>query len=319
MQGRNERNTVELRSDACEKTWKVQMDGRRLTVGWKEFAGAHDFRIGDIIVFRHEGNFMFHVTGFGPSCCEVGYEQNNIRNLSMEQNLKTELESLSDSSCFVANISDSNLREDRLFLPRKFVTSNDLKKGSNKIVLMNGVKTWRLNLRFRESSETFYMRSGWRRFCHENGLQSGDSITFKLESNSAKTPVLCFSTAETKSDSTKHRSEGKRKDGEKGLVTLTVTPASIKYCRLYLPRSFIKDNKMETAGGKKINLLDKHGVKWPVSLVMLKGNGQMHLGLGLREFLEATGVKANESFMLELDWEDTTIPPIFKFCSKIKI
>ncbi|VVB10781.1 unnamed protein product [Arabis nemorensis] len=304
------------------------MDGRRLTVGWKEFAGAHDFRVGDIIVFKHEGDFVFHVTGFGPSCCEIQYEQeDNIRDLSMEQNLKTEPESLSDSSCFVANISDSNFRDNRLFLPRTFVMSDDLKKGSNEIVLMNGVKTWTLNLGFSESKGTLYMSCGWRSFCNENELKPGDSVTFKLESNNTKTPVLRFSTAETKSDSTKHRkhrSEGNRKDGEKRLVTLTVTPASLKHCRLYLPQSFISDNKMETAGGKKLTLLDNHGVKWPAKLVMLKGNGQtrneqMHLGLGLREFLEATGVKVNESFTLELDWEDATIPPIFKFCSKIKI
>lgn len=67
------KNTVELKSDACEKSWKVMMEGRKLTVGWKDFAGAHDYRVGDIIVFRHEGDMVFHVTGLGPSCCEIQY------------------------------------------------------------------------------------------------------------------------------------------------------------------------------------------------------------------------------------------------------
>jgi len=87
IQGRNEGRTVELRTDASEKTWQVKIQGRRLTVGWKEFASAHDFRVGDIIVFRHEGSLVFHVTALGPSCCEIQYvpscnNQENISKLS---------------------------------------------------------------------------------------------------------------------------------------------------------------------------------------------------------------------------------------------
>lgn len=75
MEGRNEAKTVELRSDASEKTWEVKIEGRRLTVGWKEFASAHDFRVGDVIILRHEGALLFHVTALGPSCCEIQYVQ----------------------------------------------------------------------------------------------------------------------------------------------------------------------------------------------------------------------------------------------------
>ncbi|XP_019086672.1 PREDICTED: B3 domain-containing protein REM7-like [Camelina sativa] len=108
LHGRNEGNTAELRSDASEISWKVEMEGRKLTVGWKEFATAHDLRVGDVIVFRHDGASVFHVTCFGPSCCEIQYvqscdddnnlddDQENIRNLSMKQSLKTEPESSLD-------------------------------------------------------------------------------------------------------------------------------------------------------------------------------------------------------------------------------
>ncbi|KFK29756.1 hypothetical protein AALP_AA7G175000 [Arabis alpina] len=352
IEGRNEKNTVELRSDASEKTWTVKMEGRKLTEKWKEFVVAHDFRVGDIVIFRHEGDLVFHVTGLGQSCCEIEYVQDNIENLSIEQNRKTEQESSpeddvkvkenkgkfprkkhgkkrnleaetesfsSDLPCFVARVTDSNLRDDILNLPKNFVRPQGPNKGKNKIVLMDeGARTWTVNLRFRDSSGTFYMRTGWRSFCHENGLKPGDSVTFKQESNNTRTPILRFSALEIKSVSTKRSSKGKRKTGEMELVTLTATPASLKYSRLYLPLNFIMDNKMETAGGKKITMLDKKGVKWPVSLLFIKGTRRMHFGSGLREFLEAIGVQENESFTLELDWEDTTVPPIFKFCSKTK-
>lgn len=35
---------------------------------------------------------------------------------------------------------------------------------------------------------------------------------------------------------------------------------------------------MADAGGKKITLLDKYRVEWPVNLVEHGGNGRMHLG-----------------------------------------
>lgn len=38
---------------------------------------AHDLRIGDVVVFRHEGELVFHVTALGPSCCEIQYGEDN--------------------------------------------------------------------------------------------------------------------------------------------------------------------------------------------------------------------------------------------------
>ncbi|AEE85941.1 putative protein [Arabidopsis thaliana] len=195
-------------------------------------------------------------------------------------------------------------------LPRNFVRSDGLIKGSNKIVLMNeGARTWTLILKFRDSRRSFYSRGGWRSFCRENGLKPGDSVTFKLESSNTKTPLLLFSIAESKSASTKDRTR---------FLTLTVTPSSIRSSRLYLSKKFISVNKMERAGGKKITLLDKNGEEWPVTLLMDKRYTRMVLGSGLREFCNAIGVKAYESVVLELVWEETTTLPMFKFCSKIK-
>lgn len=69
---------------------------------------------------------------------------------------------------------------------------------------------------------------------------------------------------------------------------------------------------MENLGRKKITLVDKHGVEWAVNLV---GSG---LGSGLKEFFKANGIKAYESFVLELVWEDKTTLPMLKFCSNTK-
>ena len=74
IEGTNGHHSAKLRSDASKITWEVKIeDGRRLTNGWKEFALAHDLRIGDILIFRQEKDMAFHVTLFGPSCCEIQY------------------------------------------------------------------------------------------------------------------------------------------------------------------------------------------------------------------------------------------------------
>lgn len=77
LEGSNDGKTAELRSDASEITFKVKIDGQRLSHGWEDFAVAHDLRIGDVVVFRHEGELVFHVTALGPSCCEIQYGEDN--------------------------------------------------------------------------------------------------------------------------------------------------------------------------------------------------------------------------------------------------
>lgn len=84
VQGRNNhKKTAQLRSDASDETWTVKMDGLKLTDGWEDFAVAHDLRIGDMTVFRHEGEMVFHVTALGPSCCEIQHtsSHNNINDI----------------------------------------------------------------------------------------------------------------------------------------------------------------------------------------------------------------------------------------------
>lgn len=85
IEGKHEGKIASLRSDALEKTWKVKMEGQRLTEGWKEFVKAHDLRVGDFLVFRHEGDMLFNVTALGPSCCEIQYALFGCRHKDKEE------------------------------------------------------------------------------------------------------------------------------------------------------------------------------------------------------------------------------------------
>lgn len=77
---------AKLKSNASDITWEVKMDGRRLTQCWQKFATSHDLRVDDIVVFRHDGDLLFHVTSFGASCCEIQYDDDDVIQISSGTN-----------------------------------------------------------------------------------------------------------------------------------------------------------------------------------------------------------------------------------------
>ncbi|VVB10145.1 unnamed protein product [Arabis nemorensis] len=109
------------------------MEGHKHTNGWKEFVEAHDFRIGEFIVFRHEGDMLFHVIALRPSCCKIQYatsrafeeddESDEIGEYSRKkkkfvENVKSESDhsSSDDLSNFSQSVPTSNLSRDTLGL-----------------------------------------------------------------------------------------------------------------------------------------------------------------------------------------------------------
>ncbi|KAH0886108.1 hypothetical protein HID58_062204 [Brassica napus] len=220
MEGRNEhKNMAKLRSEASEMTWKVKIeDGRRLTEGWKEFALAHDLRVGDIVVFRQEKDMSFHVTLFGPSCCEIQYgsgidQDNNLEKIQEKKNPKREE---AESSCFVANVrlesdEESNhissqeridredkkgltsqsrfvtltirywdVKNSRLYLPMAFTKDSGINVKTKLALLDKNDVKWPTDLRSEYNGKRLRMIGGWKKFFKANFLKIGESIKFKL-------------------------------------------------------------------------------------------------------------------------------------------
>ncbi|KAG5384934.1 hypothetical protein IGI04_036404 [Brassica rapa subsp. trilocularis] len=134
IEGNTNRKTWKLRSDATDQTWEVIQEGRRLTGGWKDFTTAHDLQIGDIVIFKHEGDMVFHVTPFGPSCCEIQYTHPHI--IKDEADVD-DAPSFSFDYCFQAEVTASNLKEDKLYLPEGATTCTALNKQCQEIILVN--------------------------------------------------------------------------------------------------------------------------------------------------------------------------------------
>ncbi|CDY65751.1 BnaCnng48580D [Brassica napus] len=350
IEGTNEHHTAKLRSDASKITWEVKIeDGQKLTDGWKEFAIAHDLRIGDILMFRQEKDMAFHVTLLGPSGCEFQYEscseeENNLgRNIPKKKNLEREAESSSlDPSCFLATIWPSSLRYDTLNLPRSFVRSNGLEtRCGGEIVLMNEKgKSWTLALKQKLSGST-YIRRGWRRFCSANVLKTGGVYTFKLI-HSGRTPVLRLFFTESESESEERNVEKiQRKKAESSsldpssfvannptstwkasssqsqnrFLTLALKPFNLEKYILYFPVRFSRSHGINEEA--KMTLLDKNGVKWSTDLRSEETSDRIRLVGGWQEFFKTNCMKPGESIIVKLIWEGDK-SCVLKFCSKVK-
>ncbi|RID58195.1 hypothetical protein BRARA_F01505 [Brassica rapa] len=154
IQGKTNGKKWKLRSDASDQTWKVIQEGRRLTEGWKDFTTAHDLRIGGILIFKHEGDMVFHVTPF-----------------------------VSHSYSYVMCSQ---------YLPVEATTCTALNKQCKEIILVNKEgNSWTGSLRYSEADDMYYIRKGWKKFCEENNCNIGDLFVFNVVRDRNTTPLMC--------------------------------------------------------------------------------------------------------------------------------
>ncbi|XP_010445033.1 PREDICTED: B3 domain-containing protein REM8-like [Camelina sativa] len=330
IEAKHEGNTVKLRSDASERTWEVKMDDNILTEGWKEFVEAHDLRIGDFVVFRHEGDMLFHVIALGPHCCKIQYSQSSSHEegeesddieisprpeKEVEEHVQKESDrSSSDLNCFSQTVTRSNISIDQVTLPKDFAKRNGLDKGMHEIVLMNQEgKSWESKVKSNTSGQVF-IYGGWKSLCCENKLKVGDSCTFKLLQN-ASTPVLQLCSRSKVDRKKKIRSADNDLTGENRFVTLTPTKYSLENGKQYLGKCFSRANMLNISG--KIILVDKDKVEWSMKLkVDSRGAMNIYGRHDWKGFCAANEVGAGDSMTLELIRGGTS--PFLKFCSKME-
>ncbi|XP_020885718.1 B3 domain-containing protein REM10 isoform X2 [Arabidopsis lyrata subsp. lyrata] len=323
--GSNKGTTAELRSDASEMTWRVKIDGRRLSNGWEDFTVAHDLRVGDIVVFRQEGELVFHVSALGPSCCEIQYRDNypeedkieklcDTEKVSRKKNsLKREADSAPEhslGSCFVATVTASNLKRDT-YIPKGFALSNHL-MNKFQIVLMNEEgESWKIDLRRETYSHgRFYMRRGWRSFCIANGKKPGDSFAFKLVENE-ETPVLQLFPM-TIEDLDKLQSVPREKSRkveappspDPSSFVATVTASNLSRDRLYLPKTFIMSNGLLKKF--QMRLMNEEGESWTIDMKHEAHSGRFLTIRGWRSFCVANGKKPGDLFEFKLGQNEET-------------
>ncbi|KAH0932626.1 hypothetical protein HID58_009743 [Brassica napus] len=192
IQGAEINKPWKLRSDASDQIWEVIREGRTLTKGWKEFTEAHDLRIGDIVIFKHEGDMVFHVTPFGPSCCEILWSDAD------------DAPTFSYDYCFLAEVTPTNQKDDKMYcfladVMYVFVVSScgsyevwcfepTMQRGQT---CQQGGKVRTARFGFSESDGAYYISRGWRKFCRDNRCTNGDLFVFNVVGDGTTTPLLC--------------------------------------------------------------------------------------------------------------------------------
>ncbi|KAF8107940.1 hypothetical protein N665_0116s0139 [Sinapis alba] len=342
---------VLLISGASDKIWEVKLDGNRLAGGWEEFAAVNEFSDGNVLVFRHNGDEIFHVAAVSshiqhasPTFTYESDESDDVEDedsddddawdVLVEKNKKPEADSSSGGySCFLrARVTSSSLIKDHLDLSKdfKFMYFDEQNKPCEIYLANEKGRKWTLILSRNISSGVFYIRRGWANFCSANGLSQGDICNFKL-SEGGERPVLLLSGNGhedieeedecPEADAVKICSVGdcSKEKNTPRFLTLKFTPNRFKRGQLYismLSSGFLPESGIKKSG--EITLQDNHGRKWPSYLHMTgKSGGEwFYIRKGWREMCKANGVKVNDSFVLELICEDAN--PIFKFHSKIE-
>ncbi|KAF8110860.1 hypothetical protein N665_0078s0053 [Sinapis alba] len=353
---------VLLTSDASDKTCEVKLDGNRLAGGWEEFAAVNNFSDGDDLVFRHDGDEIFHVARSvssdvqhaSPSFTDTDDsdsddesddvededsdddddDDDDAGDVLVEKSKKPEADSSSGYSCFIrARVTPSSLIRDRLDLSRdfKFMSFDEHNKPCEIYLANKKGRKWTLILSRNISTGVFYIRRGWSNFCSANGLSQGDICNFKF-SQSGERPVLLLCSHESgnghedkeeecpEEDAVKICSVGcssKEKNTPSRLLTLKFTPNRFKTGQLTISSVFVSESGIKKS--MEITLLNKDGRKWSSYLQMSgqrRGRALFYMRNGWKEMCKANGVEVNDSFVLELVWEDAN--PIFKFHSKIE-
>ncbi|KAH0934634.1 hypothetical protein HID58_011751 [Brassica napus] len=167
IQGAEINKPWKLRSDASDQIWEVIREGRTLT----------------------KGDMVFHVTPFGPSCCEIQYTHPHI---VKEEADADDAPTFSYDYCFLAEVTATNQKDDKMFLPVEAMRCGALNQQCKEVKLVNKEgKSWTARFGFSESDGAYYISRGWRKFCRDNRCTNGDLFVFNVVGDGTTTPLLC--------------------------------------------------------------------------------------------------------------------------------
>nr|XP_009801950.1 PREDICTED: B3 domain-containing protein REM5-like [Nicotiana sylvestris] len=182
------------------KKWLVKVNGRRFGDGWAEFAEEHDLQLGDMLVFRHEGNMEFEVIIFDSSQCDREYaeyvqqEEGEVHTVEeTSKNFEFKDAAIHNSvgqSYFICTVKPYCLTNGFLRIPKEFALANGLtNKKCNVIIRDERQRSW--NLKLTTYGSQVYMGGRWSEFRAANDIKVGNHIMFEVVTNGEQ-PVWKF-------------------------------------------------------------------------------------------------------------------------------
>ncbi|KAK4374082.1 hypothetical protein RND71_004759 [Anisodus tanguticus] len=170
----------------ASKKWFVKMNGRRLEEGWEEFVKDHDLQLGDILVFRHEGEMEFEVTVFDsryylrgspslqPEVKKKNLDAERISDKVTDLRLKTSDVTAPESQVAASTSADTNphfastVKSYAIYLPMNFAKSNGLMDKREMILVDEKQRSWPVWL---GRMDHHIKRDGHTQFIKANGVQ----------------------------------------------------------------------------------------------------------------------------------------------------
>ncbi|KAM3270690.1 B3 domain-containing protein REM17-like [Capsicum chacoense] len=184
--------------------WLVKMNGRRLEDGWEKFAEEHDLQLGDMLIFRHEGDMEFDVSIFDSTHCDTKYAE--YMQILEEKDKKVEDKNEDDEvvedendeededdeaythdkpfgqSHFEFTIRQYCLSKGFMWIPQHFAFANGLINRNKMfgLIIIDERQTRSWNLTLHSCKTQAYIADGWRTFSADNCLKEGDRIIFEI-------------------------------------------------------------------------------------------------------------------------------------------
>ncbi|KAL3360475.1 hypothetical protein AABB24_013745 [Solanum stoloniferum] len=200
------------------KKWRIKLNEHRFEEGnWGKFVEENDLQLGDLLVFRHEGNMEFEVSVFDSSHCDREYaeylqeegggrartveeiskkfefKEKSKHNIMSSHEAFRNIEAAKDIPLshphFVCTMKSYYLSKCSLRVPVSFARLNGLKNRTCTITIRDKHRSWTFKLYARGVNTTIV--GGWHKFCVVNCLKEGDYLMFEILDNGEK-PILKF-------------------------------------------------------------------------------------------------------------------------------
>ncbi|KAK6781591.1 hypothetical protein RDI58_019387 [Solanum bulbocastanum] len=325
LKGHDQHEHAILRS--AGKTWLVKVNGWRLEEGWKKFAKENDLQLGDMLVFRHEGDMEFEVSIFDSSHCDREYAEylqqeagcNNVEETCKKFEFEGEAFPCAEAdtynpssrSHFECIVRPYCLTHNYLRLPKHFALENGLfNKKCGVIIRDERQRSW--NLRLATHNSRVHILGGWREFRVANDLNEGDYMMFEVIANGEK-PIWKFrgkpnpNIVSTRKAFPKEEFATCSSFGQSHLECI-VRPYCLSRNYFRLPRGFARANGLIN---KKCGLVirDERQRSWNLRIDTY-GYG-VYIAKGWRKFRVENDLKEGDCMMFEVVTNGEK--PIWKF------
>ncbi|XP_049349779.1 B3 domain-containing protein REM9-like [Solanum verrucosum] len=205
--------------------WPMKVNGHRFEVGWVEFVEQQGLKLGDILMFRHEGNMEFEVSIFDSTHCDREYveymeeggggggdhtseeiskkfkskedaTERPWRKIKSSKKASSHVKAATHHKSFGHSQIECTIREyclsrGYLHLPRQFTYANGLaNKKSDLIIRDERQRSWNVKLSS-SKTRTSIIGCGRTKFFADNCLKKGDCIMFEVVTN-GEIPIWKF-------------------------------------------------------------------------------------------------------------------------------